>query len=150
MRPILLKPVEMKKSWGTELWLNATLPEASARTEAGTLHELLTAQPELLGDWTRRVFGDQLPIFTKFLRADFPPFVHVGFSRAVDRATLLGWLAREQAALRQLYGMLESGRRDAVAAVNKIYSAWAIRQAGERWQIIDQVQLAEELRPFTA
>jgi hypothetical protein len=149
MRPIVLKPVEMKKSWGTELWLNAALPEASAQAKDGTLAELLAAQPELLGDWTRRVFGEQLPIFTKLLRADFPPFVHVGFSRAVERATLLGWLAREQAALRQLYTMLQIHSREAFDAISRIYSAWAIRQAGERWQIIDQDAFAAELRPFT-
>jgi hypothetical protein len=150
MRPLLLKPVEMKKSWGSELWLNATLPEASADTADGTLAELLAARPELLGEWTRRLFGEQLPIFTKFLHAYFPPFVHVGFSRAVERATLLGWLAREQAGLRQLYTMLQIHSREAFDAFSRIYSAWAIRQASEHWQIIDQDAFAADLRPFTA
>jgi mannose-6-phosphate isomerase class I len=146
MRPILLEPVEMKKSWGVELWLNATLPEASARTAGGTLRELLRAHPEMLGELARRVFGDELPIFTKFLRADFPPLVHVGFSRAVDRATLLAWLTREHDLLRELFRMLEVDTREAFDAFGKIYSAWAIRQAGERWRATDAI--ADELARF--
>lgn len=148
-RPILLKPVEMVKSWGSELWLNATLPEASAGAGSSTLAEVLTVHPELLGEWTRRIFGEQLPIFTKLLRASFPPFVHVGFSRPVERATLLGWLAREQAALRQLFSTLEIHSREAFDAFNRLYSAWAIEQASQRWQIIDQDAFAAQLRPFT-
>src|SRR5262249_28649396 len=54
-RPIVLGPVETPKSWGKELWLNATRPEAPAavREAAGapTLAELLAAEPALLGEW---------------------------------------------------------------------------------------------------
>jgi hypothetical protein len=149
-RPITLAPLEMKKSWGAEQWLNVALPEASVATHdpAGTLAELLAAQPALLGDWTRRLYGDQLPIFTKFLRADFPPFVHVGFSRAVGRETLLGWLAREQAALRQLFDALAIPSRAAFDEFAGVYSAWAIAQGAARWQRIDQEEIAARLRPF--
>ena len=46
-RPIVLGPVEMAKSWGTEQWLNATRSEAPAVVRnAGstlTLAELLAA-----------------------------------------------------------------------------------------------------------
>src|SRR5216110_2559868 len=114
-RPIVLGPVESPKPWGSELWLNSTHPAASAqvRDTPATLAELVAADPSLLGKWARRLFGDELPIFTKLLRADFPPFVHVGFRHAVDRCTLLGWLAREQALLRKLYGALDVGTRGA-------------------------------------
>src|SRR5262249_21282930 len=76
-RPITLSPLETKKSWGAEQWLNPAMAGASvkARNQAGTLAELIAANPAMLGDWARRLYGEQLPIFTKFLRADFPPFV---------------------------------------------------------------------------
>lgn len=49
-----------------ERWLNLTRPD-----------------PSLLGEWSRLLFGDQLPTFAKLIVADFPPRVHVGFRRAV-------------------------------------------------------------------
>jgi mannose-6-phosphate isomerase class I len=149
-RPITLSPLEMKKSWGSEQWLNPALPEASvkARNQPGTLTELIAAHPSLLGDWSRRLYGDQLPIFTKFLRADFPPLVHVGFSRAVGRETVLGWLAREQAALRQLLETLRIDSRAAFDDFARLYTDWATSQAMERWQRIDQEEIAARLRPF--
>jgi hypothetical protein len=150
-RPIVLGPVQMAKTWGTEQWLNSTRPEAPATLSDGgaaTLSELLAAEPALLGEWTRLLFGDELPIFTKVLRANFPPFVHVGFSRAVDRQSFLGWLAREQATLRQLLAMLDVQSGAAFDEFMRVYSTWATTQASNRWQLIDQLELANQLRPF--
>ena len=151
-RPILLSAVETTKSWGSEHWLNAALPDASStvRSEPGrpTLAGVLADDPSRLGPWARALFGDQLPIFTKLLRADFPPFVHVGFSRAVARETLVCWLSREQAALRQLLGLVEVPTRAAFDELSQIYSAWATRQAVEKWQLIDEHSLADRLARF--
>jgi len=154
-RPLLLGPVEVAKPWGAEQWLNSTRPEAPATLrEAGaptlvpTLSELIASEPSLLGEWTRRFYGDELPIFTKLLRADFPPFVHVGFSRAVERQALLGWLSREQAMLRQLLAMLDVPTRAAFDDFQRVYGSWATMQAGARWQLIDQHEIASRLAPF--
>src|SRR5207302_5036442 len=153
--------VESKKPWGAELWLNSTYPSASASVRSAgatadpaagapttTLAELVAAEPALLGDWARRLFGDELPIFTKLLRADFPPFVHVGFRRAIDRHTLLGWLAREQALLRKLFGALDVGTRAAFDEFQRIYSTWATAQAQARWLTEDDAALAARLAPW--
>jgi hypothetical protein len=151
IQPIILGPVETPKSWGSELWLNSAWRGASATVRAdgaSTLAELLAAQPALLGEWSRRLFGDELPIFTKLLRANFPPFVHVGFKSAIDRQTLLGWLAREQALLRQLFSILDVHSRDAFDAFMRIYSEWATMQAEARWRVDNEQTLAERLTPF--
>jgi len=112
------------------------------------LADRLATEPSLLGEWTRRLFGEELPLFTKLLRAHSPPFVHVGFRRAVDRHALLGWLAREQASLRQLLGMLDVPSRAAFDQFMHVYSTWATTQAGERWLRVDQEELAGRLAPF--
>jgi hypothetical protein len=140
----------MQKSWGSELWLNSTWQDASARLSSGesTLADLCAAHPELLGDWARRLFGDELPIFTKLIRANFPPLVHLGFRVSMDRQMLVGWLAREQALLRQLFGALEIRSRDAFDAFMRLYSDWATRQARARWMAEDELALAEQLTPF--
>src|SRR5580704_12714917 len=98
MRPSILSPVNAPKAWGWELWLTSTRPEAAARlgNSSSTLAELVAAHPEVLGAWTRRLFGDEMPLFAKFIHTDFPAQVHLGFRRAVDREELLGWLDREQ------------------------------------------------------
>ncbi len=151
-RPILLGPIDTPKSWGGERWLNSTRPEGSA-TVAGvspvtTLAERLAREPALLGDWTRRLFGDELPIFTKLIHTDFPPRVHVGFRRAVDRAALLGWLVREQAELQGLAGALALSTRDAFSAFQTRYAAWATAQALVQWRREDDAELADGLAPL--
>jgi hypothetical protein len=153
-RPLVLRAVETTKSWGSESWLNSTRPEASAQVVNSpgtpTLAEVIAARPAMLGQWARLLFGDELPIFTKFLRADFPPLVHVGFRRGVDRTELMTWLAREQALLRQLLAALDLGDRDRFAAFATLYADWATLQARVRWQSSDEAALADRLRPFTS
>jgi hypothetical protein len=147
--PLVLSPVDAPKSWGHELWLNSTRPEAGAGVVgAGTLADVLAARPELLGERSRLLFGDQQPIFTKLIHTDFPPLVHVGFNRAVERATLLGWLEREQAELRALFAALALDSRDALARFAAIYGAWANTQALARWRHDDEADLAARLLPL--
>jgi hypothetical protein len=154
-RPIVLGPVDTPKSWGGERWLNSTRPEGratvagAAGTASTTLAELLAATPALLGEWARRLYGDELPIFTKFIHTDFPPLIHVGFRRRVERAALLDWLGREQELLRTLAGALSLPSRDAFDAFQKGYAAWATEQACARWLRDDVTVLAEQLRPLT-
>jgi mannose-6-phosphate isomerase class I len=144
--PLLLNPVDTPKSWGRELWLNGTRPEAPARIDGdGTLGERLRAQPELLGDWTRRLHGDELPIFTKFIDADFPPYVHMGFARAVTRDELLQMLAREQDQLRALFVRLRIESRAAADELTRVYGAWATAQALAQWRRDDGAEVADEL-----
>jgi mannose-6-phosphate isomerase class I len=150
--PIVLQPIKTAKSWGSEEWLNSARPEAPARVPeaAGepTLAALIAAEPALLGRWPRRLFGDELPIFTKFIYADFPPLVHVGFKRAVERQALLGWLGREQALLRQLFSGLQVETRAAFDEFSRIYSNWATEQAEARWQREDDAAFVDRLRPL--
>ncbi|HZS35238.1 MAG TPA: hypothetical protein VFF06_00350 [Polyangia bacterium] len=148
---ILLRAHEVEKAWGAEQWLNSTRPEGRAtlaEAPGGTLAELLAAEPALLGEWSRRLYGDELPIFTKLIRTDFPPLVHVGFRRAMDRTTLVGWLAREQALLRQIFAALDFGSRDTFERFASIYSTWATLQAGARWLHDDDAAIAEQLSAF--
>ncbi|HZS39244.1 MAG TPA: hypothetical protein VFF06_20575 [Polyangia bacterium] len=149
MRPIILNAAGVAKPWGSESWLNSTRPEAPAAVAGGaTLAELLASRPALLGEWSRRLYGDDLPIFTKLIETDFPPLVHVGFRKPIDRTTLLGWLAREQALLRQLHGALAIATRASFDEFSAVYSLWATTQAGARWLADDAATIAERLRPF--
>lgn len=151
-RPFVLRAIESAKSWGSESWLNSARREAGAIVSnapgSPALADIIAAHPEVLGTWSRSLFGDELPIFTKFLHADFPPLVHVGFNRDVDRAELTGWLAREQALLRQLLGSLQLTDRARFEAFASLYSDWATLQARVRWQSDDTHTLAERLAPF--
>src|ERR1700722_463920 len=107
-RPFVLLAKEAPKAWGWELWLTATSPPAEA-VEIVTRHSLkdiVAAHPEMLGAWTRHLFGDATPLFAKFIHTPFPRRVHMGFRRAVAKGELLGWLDREQALLRELFGAL--------------------------------------------
>ena len=151
--PIVLQPVESKKAWGTEHWLNATRPEGAAeiRGGQGALAAAIAADPTLLGDWSRRLFGDELPIFTKIIYTDFPPFVHVGFRRAVARAELLAWLETEQTLLRQLFAELKIESQAAFAGFSALYARWATTEAQVAWQRADAsslASLASELEPY--
>jgi hypothetical protein len=150
--PILLQPIDSVKSWGSERWLNSTRPEGAAGIRgvepARTLAEAIASDPSLLGEWSRRLFGDELPIFTKIIRADFPPFVHVGFQRAVTRGELLGWLETEQTLLRQLFADLRVESKEAFAGLSSLYASWATEQAQASWLRNDTVELAVRLQPF--
>ena len=152
-RAFVLRAVVSPKSWGSERWLNSARREAGAIVSnapgSPALADVVAAHPEVLGDWSRALFGEDLPIFTKFLHADFPPLVHVGFNRDVDRAELTGWLAREQALLRQLLASLELTDRARFEAFASLYSDWATLQARVRWQSDDTANLATRLQPFT-
>ena len=45
----------------------------------GELRDWIEARPEILGEWSRRLHGDRLPIFLKILSSRFPARVHLGF-----------------------------------------------------------------------
>ncbi|MEO6951530.1 MAG: hypothetical protein ABI321_06945 [Polyangia bacterium] len=147
-RPLVLSPVEMKKSWGAEHWLNSTRPEAPAGVGEHRLDALLAKDPSLLGEWTRLLFGDELPIFTKLLRADFPPLVHVGFSRAVDPEIFLQWLAKEQTLLRTFLERLKIPDEASFGRYAATYAAWATLQGQSAWKLRDEAQIAQALEPW--
>ena len=135
-RPILLEPVERSMSWGSETWLNGTQGDGQAtilEEKSLTLAELLRERPEALGRWARLLFGDELPIFTKFLRTRFPPFVHAGFCRSVERRAFLLKLRQEQACLRRLYGALDIADDKRFGEFQEAYEGWAIAEALGRW-----------------
>jgi hypothetical protein len=133
--PLVIGAVHTPKSWGSETWLSAS--------------QAIVGRPELLGEWTRLLFGDEVPLFGKLLRTGFPPLVHVGFRRAVTRNELMFWIAREQASLRQLLGTLELGDRARFDAFAALYADWATIQGRTRWQSADERSFAERLRPFS-
>jgi hypothetical protein len=152
-RPIILGPVDTPKSWGGERWLNSTRPEGRATLADApptTLADRLAAEPALLGEWARRLYGDELPIFTKFIHTNFPSLVHVGFRREVPRATLTGWLAREQELLRALLAGLRPTTHAGFDAFQSVYAAWATEQALARWQRDDEATAAARLGPLLA
>lgn len=139
-RPIPLEPVERTMPWGSETWLNGTQDEglAAISGEKGlTLAELLKERPEALGRWVRLLCGDSLPIFTKFLRTRFPPLVHAGFCRSVERGAFLLCLQHEQACLRRLHGALSIPDETAFREFQGTYERWAIAEALGRWRSED-------------
>jgi mannose-6-phosphate isomerase class I len=135
-QPLVIGGVHTPKAWGSETWLSAS--------------QAIAGQPELLGEWTRLLFGDEVPIFGKLLRTNFSPLVHVGFRRAVTRNELMLWIAREQASLRELLAALDLGDRGRFDAFATLYADWATIQGRMRWQSADELAFAERLRPFTA
>lgn len=123
-------------SWGHETWLGSTQRDgpATIRGASGlTLAEYVKERPEILGAWARLLFGNDVPIFTKLLRTRFPPFVHMGFSSAIDRDELATMLRREQELLRRLYAALTIEDESAFARFERVYTAWAIEQALRGW-----------------
>ncbi len=142
-------------AWGSETWLDSTQEGGLARIagapEPATLKELVRLHPEVLGRWPRLLFGDGVPFFVKFLRTDFSPFVHVGFSRDVDRAEFLSWLDTEQSLLRELRGALRVPDEAAFTAFQRAYSNWATAEAAHRWQGPDrepEAVMAGAVLPF--
>lgn len=150
LRPAPLISVPVAMSWGREDWHGSTQEgqgQARVRLDDGRevpLREVLRARPELAGRWTRALFGDGvLPLFTKFLRTNFAPFVHFGFATEVDRAELTGWLRTEQALMRRLLASVVLGNAADAATFLRTYAAWATSQSlgapegggrTERWE----------------
>jgi hypothetical protein len=149
-RPSVLEAVLAPKPWGWELWLTSTRPEAPAgvRHPGTTLADLVAAHPEVLGVWARRLFGDQMPIFAKLIHTDFPPRVHIGFRRKVERGELLAWLDREQDLMRRLLPALRIPDAGAFAAYHARYSSWATEQALAGWHRDDDATTVAALRDF--
>ncbi len=134
-RPLLLVPRRVPKAWGEELWLNSTWGESPAGVAGGgTLAQVLRRQPRLLGAWSRRLFGDGLPVFAKILRTDFPPLAHIGFNSLVRPQEFLGWLCREVALLSALRRSLRAPDERAFRRFTKTYEAWATERALDGWQ----------------
>ena len=130
-RPQALNPTTNAYAWGTEAWLNSTRKEGQAALQATptTLAEAIKARPQMLGRWARLIFGDDLPIFTKFLSTRFPPKVHIGFKQDVDQTQFRMQLVREQELLGQLHNALQITSETDFARFRAIYDAWAAQQA---------------------
>src|SRR5580704_1706449 len=107
-RACVLCAVDAPKPWGWEKWLTSTRPEGAAQLvpSGETLAQLVATHPEVLGPWSRRMFGDECPTFTKLIHTNFPSRVHLGFRRAVSREELGAWLDEEQTQLRRLFAAL--------------------------------------------
>ncbi len=149
-RPSVLQAVETPRAWGWELWLTsgrtegaAVLPDAQS-----TLAVLVREHPEVLGHWARRLFGDEMPIFAKLIRTNFPSRVHIGFRRTVERGELLHRLEREQDLMRSLLGALRAPNAPAFEAYQARYSAWATEQALAGWQRDDDATTTSAFAPF--
>jgi hypothetical protein len=168
LRPTGLLSVPVPMSWGREEWHGSTqegVGQAGLMVggERRSLAEVVRARPELLGRWSRALFGDDVPVFSKFLRTNFAPFVHFGFAIPVERAELLGWLRTEQALMRALFALLAIHAPEQSAEFMGHYSAWAMNQSlgapegggrVERWASValDETLLAAAtpfLRPGT-
>lgn len=152
--PLLSVPVPM--SWGREDWHGSTQAGVG---QAGVLvsgqlrllGDLVRARPAVLGRWARALFGDDLPVFCKFLRTNFAPFVHFGFATPVERAELLGWLRMEQQLMRQLFASLAIANAADAATFMACYSTWAMKQSlgapegGGRFERWGSVALDDDL-----
>ncbi len=142
-KPLVLEPVEHATSWGSETWLSAVRVDGRALIPPGenraTLAEFVESHPEMVGRWSRLLFGDRLPIFAKFLRTRFPSFVHIGFRVTVDKDEFLSWLEREQALLGELYDALAVRRKPDYVAFQRAYEQWAVTEAMGRWVSDDRV-----------
>jgi hypothetical protein len=149
-RPFVLVAKDAPKAWGWELWLTATRPPAEAVDMATgqSLADIIAAHPEMLGYWTRPLFGDSMPIFAKLIHTHFPRRVHMGFRRPVEREELLGWLDREQTLLRELFGALRVPDKRAFDSYEERYSAWAAEQALAGWRRDNDVATATALAAF--
>lgn len=152
-RPIPMEPVKKAMAWGSETWLNGTQEEGPAAVSGagGTLADVVRESPEVLGPWPRLIFGDELPIFTKFLRTNFPPLVHAGFNRPVNRGVFLDLLDQEQNHLRALFVALVLGDQAAFGVFRAAYERWAVHEALAAWRSEDpgpSEAFASEAAPF--
>lgn len=150
--PILLEAVERPMSWGHETWLASTQSDGVAPIKGSTetLATLVRSRPEILGRWTRVMFGDDVPIFTKLLRTRFPPFVHMGFVRAVTTDELLTLLGREQLLLRKLFARLVLADHAAFDRFQKVYAGWAIEQSVRGYRLAGKARHTAFVRAMEA
>jgi len=133
--PLRLISRRAVKAWGEELWLNSTRPEFPAGvSQTRTLAQVLRRNPRLLGSWSRRLFGHDLPVFAKFIRTDFPPLAHIGFSTLVRPQEFLSWICREQDLLAALRRGLRLPDERAFHGFERVYEAWASDRALAGWE----------------
>ncbi|MBI5239940.1 MAG: hypothetical protein HY926_05680 [Elusimicrobia bacterium] len=133
--PLRLLARRAVKSWGEELWLNSTRPEHPAGiSRKRTLAQLLRRRPQLLGSWARRLFGRDLPVFAKYIRTDFPPIAHIGFSTLVRPQEFYSWICREQDLLAALRRGLRLPDERAFHGFERVYEAWAAHRALAGWE----------------
>ena len=145
-----------------EAWLTSTERNAQVVLQGApmSLSTLVQTRPSVLGSWVRAAFGDELPIFVKFLSTRFPDRVHMGFApdalseaMRTERdfsATFTGWLEDEQRLLGSFKNMLAAEKvasKAGFAAYARAYERWANRQALSNWheQSAD-TDLCSELR----
>jgi hypothetical protein len=132
--PLRLIARRAVKSWGEELWLNSTRPEHPAGiSRKQTLAGLLRRRPQLLGSWARRLFGSDLPVFAKFIRTDFPPIAHIGFSSLVRPQEFYSWICREQDLLAALRRGLRLPDERSFRGFERVYESWASHRALAGW-----------------
>jgi hypothetical protein len=151
-RPWVLGAVDSPKAWGSELWLTSTRPEGTASVlgARSNFAALVREHPDVLGAWSHRIFGEEMPIFAKFIHTNFPSRVHIGFRKPVEREEMLSWLVAEQASLRELFAALRPSDESGFTTYQALYSAWATRQALAAWRLEDEERTTEELGPFFA
>ena len=132
--PLRLIPRRAAKAWGEEIWLNSTRPEFPAGvSRKATLARVLRRRPQLLGAWSRRLFGRDLPVFAKIIRTDFPPLAHIGFRVLVRPQEFLAWICREQDLLAALRRGLRVPDERAFRGFEKVYGSWAADRARCGW-----------------
>jgi mannose-6-phosphate isomerase class I len=150
--PLRLISRRAVKAWGEELWLNSTRPEYPAGvSKKKTLAQVLRRKPRLLGSWSRRLFGNDLPVFAKFIRTDFPPIAHIGFSTLVRPQEFYSWICREQDLLAALRRGLRLPDERAFHGFERTYEAWASHRALAGWDaaLVRDRSFAKSLRRFS-
>ena len=136
-RPIVLTAKTNQMAWGSEVWTDSTHPAGMAQVSDISLGDLVKNKPEVLGRMARLIFGDQLPIFTKFLRTNFDPLVHMGFKVGVDRQKYEQFLQEEQMLLGKLREQVRPKNQEEFDQFNSAYATWAQAQALKQWLIRD-------------
>ncbi|MBI5209816.1 MAG: hypothetical protein HY927_07590 [Elusimicrobia bacterium] len=155
-RPIPLASRLVRKAWGSEAWLNAAHPGGMAAIRGGpgeaggpaTLAELVRRHPQVLGPWSRALFGDRAPVFAKLITTDFPPLAHIGFRRRVAPGAFLRRLFMEHALMRSLFGMLAVRDAARFAGFQRAYHDWAALQSIGGWRQDITEDLERALRRF--
>lgn len=130
----------------SEAWLTSCHSDGEVGLEASpmTLSQLVRLCPEVLGRWCRTLFGDELPVFAKFLSTRFPARVHVGFRPGTlsgcegddFNVRLLTALCVEQETLTTLLGMVDPDKVSDLVGFERLrsaYEAWAIAQSESLW-----------------
>jgi hypothetical protein len=153
MSLLILEPVDVPMSWGGETWLNSTWPGKAAAVKGldATFRQWLRRNPSALGSWSRALFGNDLPFFTKVLRTRFPPLVHLGFSRTVEARTFLAWLNREQDLLRRFFDALCPSGPESFRRFQDAYEDWAVVQSLKKWRLTEtdgHRRLVRSFAPF--